>query len=107
MLSVTIYLVLVLGLVYWIRSPIFLPTNSLILKSNPGEELDAWLKKFNCARPGLAEHGRLPAYKFYSEIVEVLLSLARRVGGSYQEPFLFLREGLQADQQFEKKLKEI
>ncbi|HXH32186.1 MAG TPA: hypothetical protein VNJ01_15380 [Bacteriovoracaceae bacterium] len=48
----------------------------------------------------------LPKYKFYTEVIEVLLNLARKMGGNYQESLLFLREGLQSDRQFEKKIKE-
>lgn len=36
----------------------------------------------------------------------MLLQLARKMGGNYQEALLFLREGLQVDRQFEKKIKE-
>lgn len=107
MLSVTLYLFIISGLVIWVHSTVFLPTNCLNIRRNPGEELESWLKKINFHRLDLPEYGRLPSYKFYSEVVEILLSLARRVGGTYQEPILFLREGLQEDRQFEKKLKEI
>jgi hypothetical protein len=80
----------------------------LILKKNKAEELEDWLKKFNWSnRQELQSSGRLPLYKFYTEVVEILLALARKMGGSYQDSILFLREGLQSDRQFEKKLKEI
>lgn len=106
-MSYIFYFVLICGLVYWVEeSKVFIP-NSLILRKNPAEELENWLKKFNWkSRQDLPDLGRLPSYKFYSEIVEVLLSLARKMGGSYQEAILFLREGLQTDRQFEKKIKE-
>jgi len=82
--------------------------NSLIIRKNAAEELESWLKKFNWGnRQELQAPGKLPIYKFYSEVVEILLALARKMGGSYQDSLLFLREGLQADRQFEKKLKEI
>lgn len=106
-MSYIFYFVLICGLVYWVEeSTVFLP-NSLILRKNPAEELENWLKKFNWnSRQDLPDLGRLPSYKFYSEVIEVLLSLARKMGGSYQESILFLREGLQTDRQFEKKIKE-
>lgn len=109
MLSTLAYLILIAALVYWIESNAQLVPNSLIIKkSNPAEELDSWLKKFNWGnRQELSDPGRLPLYKFYTEVVEILLNLSRKMGGSYQDSILFLREGLQADKQFEKKLKEM
>jgi hypothetical protein len=81
--------------------------NLLIKRPHPGEELELWLKRFNwSARQELKELGKLPHYKFYTEVIEVLLGLARKMGGNYQDSFLFLREGLQLDRQFEKKIKE-
>jgi hypothetical protein len=83
-------------------------TNPLNLKRSAAEDLEDWLKRFNWGnRQELQASGKLPIYKFYTEVVEILLSLARKMGGSYQDSLLFLREGLQADRQFEKKLKEI
>jgi hypothetical protein len=108
MLSVTFYIVLIIGLVAWVEMKDVATANSLIIKKNAGEELENWLKKFNWGnRQELQATGRLPSYKFYSEVVEILLSLARKMGGSYQDSIIFLREGLQADRQFEKKLKEM
>jgi hypothetical protein len=108
MFSLIIYSLLIFTLVYWVESQTLLISNPLIIKKNAAEELEDWLKKFNWGnRQELAAPGRLPHYKFYSEVVEILLSLARKMGGSYQDSILFLREGLQADRQFEKKLKEI
>lgn len=106
-MSYIIYFVLIMVLVYWIESPREVLPNSLIIRKNPAEELEAWLKKFNWgSRQDLKDPGRLPSYKFYSEVVEVLLALARKMGGSYQDAILFLREGLQSDRQFEKKIRE-
>lgn len=108
MLSIIIYSLLIFALVYWVESQNVMITNPLIIKKNAAEELEDWLKKFNwVSRQELAAPGRLPSYKFYSEVVEILLALARKMGGSYQDSLLFLREGLQSDRQFEKKLKEI
>lgn len=106
-MSYAFYFVLILALVYWVEQPyLFLP-NSLIIRKGPAEELEAWLKKFNWGqRNEIQDTGKLPPYKFYSEVVEVLLQLARKMGGNYQESLLFLREGLQIDRQFEKKIKE-
>jgi len=106
-MSYIFYFVLICALVYWIEeSSVFLP-NSLILRKSPAEELENWLKKFNWnSRQDLPDPGKLPNYKFYTGVVEVLLSLARKMGGNYQDSLLFLREGLQTDRQFEKKIKE-
>lgn len=108
MLSSLVYLTLILILVVWLEKPSLFVTNSLIIRKNPGEELEDWLKKFHWdKRSEIKTQGSLPQYKFYSEVVNILLSLARKMGGSYQQNFLFLREGLKLDQQFEKKLKEM
>jgi len=102
-----IYACLILILIYWIELPHALIPNSLIIRKRPADELEAWLKKFNWNnRQELKDLGHLPVYKFYTEVVEVLLNLARRMGGNYQDSLLFLREGLQVDRQFEKKIKE-
>lgn len=107
-MSYIFYFVLICGLVYWIEeSTVFLPNSLILRKKNPAEELENWLKKFNWnARQDLPDSGKLPTYKFYTGVVEVLLSLARKMGGNYQESLLFLREGLQTDRQFEKKIRE-
>lgn len=106
-MSYLFYFVIITLLVYWIEKPIMVLPNSLILRKSPAEELESWLKKFNWTnRQDLSDPGRLPSYKFYTEVVEVLLSLARKMGGNYQEAMLFLREGLQVDRQFEKKIRE-
>ena len=108
MLSLIIYSTLIFALVHWLEGVPMVFPNPLIINKNAGEELEAWLKRFNWGnRQELQTPGRLPLYKFYTEVVEILLSLARKMGGSYQDSMLFLREGLQADRQFEKKLKEI
>lgn len=108
MLSFAFYLILVAGLIYWVERPSDLVTNSLNMQNNPGEALELWLKNFNWNKgQELKPQGQLPHYKFYTEVVETLLNLARRMGGNYQESLLHLREGLQADRQFEKKLKEM
>jgi hypothetical protein len=106
-MSYIFYTFLILLLVFWVEQPhTFLP-NSLIIRKNPALELENWLKKFNWgSRQDLKDPGILPSYKFYSEIIEVLLNLARRMGGNYQDSLLFLREGLQNDRQFEKKISE-
>jgi len=108
MLSLIFYLLSVMFLISWVESQPLPNSNPLILNKNAAEELEEWLKKFNWGnRQQLQAPGRLPIYKFYSEVVEILLSLARKMGGSYQDSLLFLREGLQCDRQFEKKMKEI
>lgn len=102
------YIALIIFLIYWIESPALVGTNLLIMRPNQGELLENWLKKFHWGnRAEIQEKSSLPKYKFYSDVIEVLLSLARRMGGNYQDALLFLREGLQSDRQFEKKLREI
>lgn len=106
-MSWAIYFILIFCLVYWLETSASVLPNSLILKKVKAEDLDLWLKKFNWGnRENLADPGKLPQYKFYSEIIEVLLQVARRMGGSYQDAMLFLREGLQTDRQFEKKIRD-
>lgn len=103
-----LYAMLIGALVYWVESvPLILP-NSLIMRKDPAEDLETWLKTFNWGnRSDLKETGKLPLYKFYTDVVETLLKLARRMGGNYQEGLLYLREGLQSDRQFEKKIREV
>ena len=75
MLSLIFYSLLIFSLVYWVESQSVLISNPSILKRNAAEELEDWLKKFNWGnRQELAAPGRLPSYKFYSEVVEILLS---------------------------------
>jgi hypothetical protein len=106
-MNYVVYFGLIAILIYWIELPHSVIPNSLIIRKNPAEELENWLKKFNFGnRHELSDPGKLPDYKFYTEVVEVLLQLARKMGGSYQEAILFLREGLQVDRQFEKKIRE-
>ena len=101
------YFAFIMTLIYWIELPCSILPHWLIIRKNPAEELENWLKKFNFGnRQELSDPGKLPTYKFYTEVVEVLLQLARKMGGSYQEAILFLREGLQVDRQFEKKIRE-
>ncbi len=108
MLSILIYGLILMVLIYWVESPTRILPNSMIIKKNPAEELETWLKKFNWkARQEASALGALPSYKFYTEIVELLLNLSRKMGGSYEESVIFLREGLQFDRQSEKKLKDM
>jgi len=104
-MSYMFYLLLIVLLVYWVEMPMVNNRNFLITRRNAAEELEAWLKAFNWSnRQELKNKKQLPVYKFYTEVVEVLLDMARKMGGSYQESLLFLREGLQIDRQFEKKI---
>lgn len=107
MFSIIIYLGLIFILIAWIEHPKLIPTKPLIIRKAPSEELEDWLKNFHWGGGmSLKLTSHLPQYKFYSEVVETLLNLARRLGGSYQDSLIFLREGLQLDRQFEKKMKE-
>jgi len=108
MLTPLLYLMLIAGLVYWLENPGFLGTNSLKIRRPPAEVLEDWLKGFQFGnRSDLSSQVTLPKYKFYTEVLEILLSLARRMGGNYQETILYLRSGLNSDRQFEKKLKDM
>lgn len=99
MLSVSIYSFWLLILFYCLK-----PQNSA-KKLSPGEKLFYWLKKFNWDRR--EQHiGHLPQYKFFSSLVNLLLEMSRRFGGQYKEAFLSVKESLNQDLQFEKKLKE-
>lgn len=107
MFTMSFYVVLIFILVYWVEGPSVLPNNLLIKRKDPAAELEAWLKKFHWGnRQGLSQPGTLPSYKFYTEVVEVILNLARKLGGSYQDSLLYLREGLISDRQFEKRLRD-
>ena len=70
--------------------------------------LDEWLKKFTWGRTvELKGDFKIPKYKFYSDIIELVLDCARRFGGIYEENLLRIREGLEADHQFEVKCKDL
>lgn len=107
-MNLLIYFSIIVVLVFWVESSSQVLPNSLIVRrKNPAEELEQWLKNFNWSgRSELPDPGKLPLYKFYSGVVEVLLQLARKMGGNYQESLLFLRDGLQIDRQFEKKIRD-
>ncbi len=102
------YFFLIYILIFWLEGvPRFLP-KFMLNQKKPGEELEVWLKNFHWGETqDLGDKILLPTYKFYTEVVEILLYNARKMGGSYLDSFLFLREGLQADLQFEKKVKEV
>jgi hypothetical protein len=103
-----LYFLLIFILIYWIELPYFISTKPLLIRRNPAEELENWLKSFDWGnRQEIKPAMRLPIYKFYTEVVEVLLLMARKMGGSYQESLLFLRESLQNDRQFEKKINDV
>lgn len=99
MLSVSIY-----G--FWLICLYFLAQKRTFKKKrSPGEELSSWLKKFNWERREQQTH-HLPEYKFFSGLINLLLEMSRRYGGQYKEAFLSVKESLNQDLQFEKKLKE-
>jgi hypothetical protein len=106
-MSYVFYFVVIFLLVLWIETPLLVPSNLLITRRDQGEELEQWLKTFNWnARVDSTLHSKLPTYKFYSGVLNILLELSRKLGGTYQESLIFLRESLQGDRQFEKKMKE-
>lgn len=81
---------------------------SLKKKKHPGVELEVWLKHFKGRSSHLFSSSgpiNLPHYKFYTEIIEIILSFSRRIGSGFQDSFLSLREGLLEDLQFESKIK--
>jgi hypothetical protein len=107
-MMICIYLAFLVVMLYWLGLETRYEFNLLKFRDHSGPHLEDWLKRFNWDRSSLSQDcGELPHYKFYTEIVEILLSLARKMGGRYQEPLLFLRQGLQADLQSEKKIKEL
>lgn len=102
------YFILIFFLVYWIERPVAFIPKVLIMRKDPALDLENWLKNFQgLQRQDLNTPPVLAVYKFYTGVIEVLLSLARRMGGSYKDSLLCLREGLQFDRQFEKKIKEV
>ena len=104
MLSVSIYIFWLVGLFYWLKkSPSTQKPSAK--KLSPGEELFDWLKKFNWDRRDQPK-GQLPQYKFFSPLINLLLEMSRRFGGQYKEALLSVKESLNQDLQFEKKLKE-
>ena len=108
MISLISYLLIVVFLIIWVDGGVVINRASLVLKPNPAELLEEWLKRFSFKQKGEVQtQGHLPRYKFYTDVIEILLSLSRKMGGNYQDSLLFLREGLQSDRQFEKKLKEM
>ncbi len=107
-MSYIFYFIIILILVYWVEGPFLIFSKSLISRRKTGEDLEQWLEEFKWAgRRGIEVSGQMPQYKYYGEVIDVLLSLARKLGGSYQDSFLYLRQGLQSDQQFEKKVSEL
>ena len=99
---IVIYLALISLLAIWVLRP----QNSALSAVQGGKALEEWLKKFHWSGPSLNHKTELPRYKFFSELVEMLLSLARQWGAQYQQVFITLREILHQDLQFEKQLKE-
>jgi hypothetical protein len=107
-MMICIYLAFLMVMLYWLGGESKYEFNLLKFRDHSGPHLEDWLKRFNWERSTLSQNcGELPQYKFYTGIVDILLTLARKMGGKYQEPLLFLRQGLQADLQAEKKIKEL
>lgn len=101
-MNMVFYFVFILLLAIWSLRP----EKSVTSLSLSGQALEEWLKKFHWSGPALQTKIELPRYKFFSELVEMLLSLARQWGAQYQQVFMTLREILHQDLQFEKELKE-
>lgn len=99
-MNLLVYIGILLMLLWWIE-PYSKP---LIMRAGPGEELERWLAQMG---QGNREERGLPSYKFYSGLITTLLEVMRRFGGTTKEALLFLREGLQYDLQFEKKISEL
>lgn len=99
-MNLLVYTGILLMLLWWIE-PYSKP---LIMRAGPGEELERWLAQMG---QGNREERGLPSYKFYSGLITTLLEVMRRFGGTTKEALLFLREGLQYDLQFEKKISEL
>lgn len=107
MILIFVYLSLILLLVYWIESEAIISPKLLNLNKNEAIQLENWLKKFNWNKQEISTSIQLPRYKFYSSVVEILLELARKKGGRFNEGLLHLREGLIGDIQSEKRIKEL
>jgi hypothetical protein len=101
-MNMIFYFVFILLLAIWALRP----EKSVVSLAQSGQGLEEWLKKFHWSGPALHSKIELPRYKFFSELVEMLLSLARQWGAQYQQVFMVLREILHQDLQFEKQLKE-
>ncbi|MFY7992864.1 MAG: hypothetical protein ACOVP4_06210 [Bacteriovoracaceae bacterium] len=101
-MSIVFYLILILLLAIWALRP----EKPVISLTESGNGLEDWLKKFHWSGPALQTKIELPRYKFFSDLVEMLLSQARQWGAQYQQVFITLREILHQDLQFEKQLKE-
>lgn len=107
MTFILIYIASVFILVYWVENDMRLSSKLLNFNKSDAYQLEDWLKKFNWNKQELSISFKLPQYKFYSSVIEILLELARKKGGKFNEGLLFLRTGLQNDIQFEKRVKEI
>lgn len=107
MVLTLVYLSFILLLVYWIEADHVISPKLLKISRDEGAQLEDWLKKFNWNKQELTNPIQLPRYKFYSNVVEVLLELARKKGGRFNEGLLYLREGLICDIQSEKRVKEL
>jgi hypothetical protein len=104
---VFIYILFLVGLIFWVEKGGPQTNKYLIMRKDTGAQLEQWLKNFQWGnRQELTAHTIIPRYKYYSEIIEIILDLARKIGGQYQDGLLNLRERLQSDLQFEKKIKE-
>ncbi len=101
-MNIVIYLIIILLLAIWALSA----EKSVLSVTQSGKLLEDWLKKFHWTGAALQKNLDLPRYKFFSDLVQVLLSLARQWGAQYQQVFITLREILNQDLQFEKQLKE-
>ncbi len=77
-------------------------------KTHPSLELENWLRGFEWGKYlNQEESFKLPNYKFYTSLIEIILNFSRTYGGRYKDIFLILREALRFDSQFEKRLKDI
>ncbi len=101
-MNIIYYFIFILLLAIWLLRP----EKSVMNLQVSGGELELWLKKFHWNGPALTTKIELPRYKYFSDLVEMLLSLARQWGAQYQQVFLILREILHHDLQFEKQLKD-
>lgn len=99
-MTLLMYAWFLLMLIWWIE-PFRL---SIPKRMNPGEELELWLGKRGSEDQG---NSVFPEYKFYSDLTATILEMMRRFGGSTRESLSYVREGLQQDLQFEKKIKEV
>lgn len=103
MLNSMVYLFILLFLSIWIDK-----TFNDSTKNSGRVDLEDWMNHFEWGKGDIQQEiNRLPRYKFYSDLIELILKYARTYGGKYQDSFLLIKDSVRSDMQFEKKMKEL